>query len=514
LVGAGADVNLTLVGLEDVRAKVLMYLPLLRELVAHPSVEAEVAFNASLRFGLNAKFSELKEVAMAGWGQDEFRAALDQFDNHSSIGIARQLVGDARFPLDVNGRMCLAARMKHEDWLHELATMEGADPLTLLRAASKCGSLDLISHALGFVPVDDINKDASPHGIGRALHGSALALARSDPQIVRLLCASEKIDKELALVVACELGLADLCVTLLERGSPIEGLASTELDDESGRCTPLTAAAAYGRADIVKLLLKKNAGVNEGNCHAIERLCSGVGLRRVIDQAPTTLDGLADSLRELLKAGAVTDVCDSDNCRCDSDNCQCSDVWDSDRLSAVESVCRHGLVTLLRVFIDECSGADVNETYGCDPPRTPLEAACMTPTSRSLDGQVEVIHFLRARGAKVSQKLLDGTSSSALYRALTESLEPAEVALELATTAVDDLERRLALARKAEREVKAALEVIRFADGTARPTDSAEVVKVRDAAVSKHLKAAIRHCGTAEAAWRWEPIELRRHCES
>ena len=498
LVGAGADVNLTLVGLEDVRDEVLEYLPLLRELVSHPSVEGKVAFDVAVRFGLKDKFAELKEVVTAGWDEDDFRFYLRSFDEHSSIWIARQLVGDARYPLDINGQMCLAARMMHEDWLRELSTMKGADPLTLLRAASRCGSLDLISHALQFVSADDINKTDSPRGIGPNLYGSALELARGEPEIVRLFCASDKIDKGLALVVACELGLADLCNSLLERGAPIQGYAATNLYSESGRCAPLTAAAAYGRAEVVKLLLLKKASVNDNYSDAMEQLCSGAGLRHVIDKAPTTVEGLADTLRLLLKAGAVTDVCRSGNCSWDDDG-----QWNSDRLSAVESVCQCGLVALIKVFVDEC-GIDVNASFGANPGHSPLEAACLSPTLGSIYGRVEVIHFLRARGAKVSQKLLDETASSLLHRALTDVLKPAEVALELVMSTIDDLERRLAVARDAEREVKAAVSVLQFAEGTMRRKDK-----------STHLKTAIRMCRTAETARRSPTlIILRTHCES
>jgi ankyrin repeat protein len=488
---------MTLVSLEDVRDEVLEYLPLLRDVVSHPSVEGKVAFDVAVRFGLKDKFAELKEVVMAGWDENEFRFHLENVDEHSCIWIARQLVGDTRYPLDINGQMCLAARMKHEGWLRELSTMKGADPLTLLRAASRCGSLDLISHALTFVRADDINKTESPHGIGPNLDGSALELARGEPEIVRLLCASDKIDKSLALVVACELGLADLCNSLLERGAPIQGYAATNLDSESGRCTPLTAAAAYGRTEIVEMLLKNDAYVNFGNCHAMERLCSGAGLRCVIDQAPTTIDGLADSLRLLLKAGAVTDVCRSENCSGDDES-----KWDSEKLSAAESVCQRGLVALIKVFVDEC-GIDVNELLGVDPGYSLLEAACLSPTSTSHYGQVEVVLFLRARGAEVSQKLLNETTSSLLHHALTDVLKPAEVALELVVAAVDDLERRLAVARDAEREVKAAVSVLQFAEGTMRRSDK-----------RKHLKTAIRMCTTAETARRSPLIFLRTQCES
>jgi hypothetical protein len=197
LVGAGADINLTLVGLKDVRDEVLEYLPLLRELVSHPSKEGEAAFDVAVNFGLNDKFAELKEVVTAGWDEDEFRFHLGSFDNHSSIWIARQLVGDARYPLDINGQMCLAARMKHEDWLRELSTMEGADPLTLLRAASACGSLDLISHALQFVPADDINKTESPHGIGVDLYGSALSLRAASPRLCVFFAPATRLTRSL-----------------------------------------------------------------------------------------------------------------------------------------------------------------------------------------------------------------------------------------------------------------------------------------------------------------------------
>jgi len=146
---------------------------------------------------------------------------------------------------------------------------------------------------------------------------------------------------------------------------------------------------------------------------------------------------------------------------------------------------------------------DVTASFGAGPGHAPLEAACLSPTSSSIYARVEVIHFLRARGAKVSQKLLDEMTSSLLRRALTDVLKPAKVALELVMSAIDDLERRLALARDAEREVKAAVSVLQFAEGT-----------VRRNVKRKYLKTAIRMSTTAETARRSPLIFLRTHSES